>query len=770
MLKQSRSLCRLLLLVLGSTLTWGLPAPIATAQATLTLLAEAGLQGYYQPAAAIPVRITVQSGTARDVTLIASEPDSPTRFTRRVSLAAGEARTFTLYLYPTHPVDIIQVRAEHEGVLLAEQLVPVIPIDGLIGVLAAAAQLPPLALPSPTDPLAPLIAVPLTPATLPTHPDGLANLAVLLIPVLPAALSEAQHTALLGWLWQGGQLVLGGGDAAAENVAWLPASLPHAQIGATTTLPTASLSIAALPPPPRLTGVRLHPAAPSASAGDAAAPLWVSTPIGQGTLTQLAFDPTDATLNAWQGAPYLWASLLGPTAAQRSGIRESRQQQFTATSATLPPPTLANPTLLWAVLLLYLLAVVLLTSYLMRQNRITLVWRGLLLLALLFALLGSGLAWLLRPDLRLLSTAHLIEQIAPDVAMQTSALSMAVPTTSTHTLHITPSTLFRPHRSSITTANIPIHGFAGELAQDGPLAVQVGSTQISGGIAPWMLDMPAVPARIEIVGDTITAHVSNPLDQPLRDVLVAYGGQVVRLAAIAPGGTASAVWPYRYGQREPAPPPDGSTIINALIGDSFDAFAQLAPDEQTAIGLIQAAIGRGTLPPDDGAWLFARLDTPPASLHLVPPSPADRSVTVLAVRPQLVAQGAVALPTGWLQLDPNDPNNQLCSVRGGRGVRVQSVPAQATLRLPPELNRLQATDLTLFLAGEQRLPAAGVSLALYDWDAQAWRQIEDDGTGRVAVPSPARFVQAGMVRLRMDGRISAARCVAVTAQVQGQIP
>ncbi len=769
MLKRSRNLL-LLLLVLAVPPAWGLPVPNTIAQATLTLLAEAGLQGYYQPGAAIPVRITVQSRITRDVTVIASEPDSPTHFTRRVSVAAGEARTFTLYLYPTEPVDIIQVRAEHEGVLLAEQLVPVIPLDGLIGVLAAEAQLPPLALPSPTDPLAPLIAVPLTPATLPAHPAGLANLSVLLIPALPATLSEAQHAALLGWLWQGGQLVLGGGNAAAENMVWLPASLPRAQIGPTTTLPTASLSIAAMPPPPRLTGVRLHPAPPSISAGSPAAPLWVSTPIGRGTLTQLAFDPTHAALNAWQGAPYLWASLLGPTAAQRGSVRELRQQQLTATSTTLPPPTLATPALLWAMLLLYLLAVALLTSSLMRQNQIVLVWRGLLLLALLFGLLGSGLAWLLRPDLRLLSTAHLIEQIAPDVAMQTSALSMAVPTTSTHTLHITPPTLFQPHRPSSTAANIPISGFAGELAQDGPLAVQVGSTQISGGLAQWMLDMPAVPARIEIVDDTITAHVSNPLDQPLRDVLVAYGGQVVRLATIAPGGTASAMWPYRYGQREPAPPPDGSTIINDLIGDSFDAFAQLGPDEQTTIGLIQAAIGRGTLPPDDGAWLFARLDTPPASLHLVPPSPTDRSVTVLAVRPQLVAQGAIALPTGWLQLDPNDPNNQLCPVRGGRGVQVQSVPAQAILRLPLELSRLQATDLTLFLAGEQRIPAAGVRIELYDWDAQAWRQIEDDGTGRIAVPSPARFVQAGTLRLRMDGRINAARCVAVTAQVQGQIP
>lgn len=285
-----------------------------------------------------------------------------------------------------------------------------------------------------------------------------------------------------------------------------------------------------------------------------------------------------------------------------------------------------------------------------------------------------------------------------------------------------------------------------------------------------MLNLPAVPARIEIVSDTITAHVSNPLDQPLQDVLVAYGGQVVRLATIAPGATASATWPYRYGQREPNPPPDGRTIINALIGDSFDTFAQLAPDEQTTIGLIQAAIGRGTLPPDESAWLFARLDTPPASIHLVPPSPAYRSVTVLSVRPQILASGPIALPTGWLQLDPNDPANQLCPVRGGRGVQVQSVPAQATLRLPPELSLIHASDLTLFIAGEQRIPAAGVSIELYDWNAQAWRQIEDDGTGRIAVPSPARFVQAGTVRLRMDGRISAARCVAVTAQVQGQLP
>lgn len=103
-------------------------------------------------------------------------------------------------------------------------------------------------------------------------------------------------------------------------------------------------------------------------------------------------------------------------------------------------------------------------------------------------------------------------------------------------------------------------------------------------------------------------------------------------------------------------------------------------------------------------------------------------------------------------------------------MQVQSVPAQATLRLPPELSLIHASDLTLFIAGEQRIPAAGVSIELYDWNAQAWRQIEDDGTGRIAVPSPARFVQAGTVRLRMDGRISAARCVAVTAQVQGQLP
>lgn len=768
----------LLLLVLVALVAVAPPPAQAQQDEPVQVTVQPVFQGYYSPSAALPLRITAQSNATADLTLVATEPDSPTRFTQHIRLEANQPRTTTLYLYPTRPITTVQVLVEQAGRPLLQQGVSVIPTQGMVGMLLAEPRLPPLALPTATAARTPPVVVPIIPAEMPEHIDGLANLAVLLVPdVPPASLTEAQQATLLGWVWQGGHLITGGGAAAAQTVAWLPDSLPQAAIGAPTTLDTAALAQPDLPPPPPLPGVLLEPPIGSIVVGTPAAPLWVQTAIGRGQLTQLAFEPGLAALNGWAGAPQVWAELLQPAPFLRDPAGSAgnvnldlRAQQLTAMSGALPAPAIPVPLPVWGVLLLYLLGTLGLTLWLVRRDLTSLLWTTLPLLALLFAGIGFGVALALRPDTRLISEATLLEQIAPGYVLQTTSLGVSVPTTRTQTLLLEPATLLKPHRPNTTSRAIPIIGFAGDLAQGGRSAVLASGGAISGALSRWITSSSGIEAYLEITGDEITANIRNTLDQPLREVVVAYGAQVVTIDEIAPGETASVVWAYRYGQREPQPPPDGVGLLTALLGDDFDAFAALSPAEQAYISLVQAALSRGVALADPGPWLFARIATPPARMQIEPPPPATISNTVLVVRPPIQASGEIALPNGWLRADLEAAGTQQCQLDDVRGIQSQATPVTLHFQLPPALTPLQPSTLTLYLEGERRWPTSGVRVALYDWRAAAWIALDYDGPGALEVPEPARYMQDGQVRLRLDGRISEVRCIFASAAVRGSMP
>ncbi len=775
MWKRYHSLLLLLLLALLAV------APLPTQaqpDAPVQLIVEPAFRGYYSPSAALPLRITMQSNAAAELTLVATEPGSPTRFTQTVSLSANQPSTTTLYLYPTQPITTVQVLVERAGRPLLQQDVAVVPTNGLVGVLLAEPRLPPLALPTATPVSMPPIVVPIIPAEMPEHIDGLANLAVLLVPdVPPASLTAAQQATLLGWLWQGGHLITGGGGAAEQTVAWLPNSLSQARPSTPTTLDTTALAQPDLSAPPPLSGVVLEPPIGSTVVGDPDAPLWVQTAIGRGQLTQLAFEPGLAALNSWAGAPQIWAALLQPAPFLREpgGSASSvnldlRAQQLAAMSGVLPAPSVPVPLPVWGVLLLYLLCTTGLAAWLMHRELVPLLWTTLPLLALLFTGIGFGLAWAVRPDTRLSSAATLLEQITPGYVLQTTSLGMSVPTTRTQTLLLQPATLIKPHRPATTSNAIPIIGFAGDLAQGERSSVLASGAAITGATSRWIANSKGIEAYLEITGDEITANIRNTLDQPLRDVVVAYGAQVITIDEIAPSETASVVWAYRYGQREPSPPPDGIGLLTTLLGDDFDAYAALSPNERAYINLVQAALSRGVGLADPGPWLFARIDTPPARVQIEPPPPSQTSNTMLVVRPQIQATGEIALPTGWLRANLEAANTQQCQLGDLRGIQAQVTPVTLQFQLPPALTPLAPTALTLYLEGERRWPTSGVRAALYDWQAATWIAVDYDGPGALVVAEPARYMQNGQVQLRLDGRINEVRCIFATADVQGRMP
>ncbi|NJK81406.1 MAG: hypothetical protein HC914_16570 [Chloroflexaceae bacterium] len=379
----------------------------------------------------------------------------------------------------------------------------------------------------------------------------------------------------------------------------------------------------------------------------------------------------------------------------------------------------------------------------------------------------------MRSDQRLVAQASLVQMMTPELAQVRTVVGVVPPISGTVTLETAPTALLRP----IATLNTPY--IAGQqLTVTIDLATDLHEWPVYGGALQGMLVEQYIPftapeSGIRLGDDGIRAYVRNTLDQPLRDVVVAYGEQFVALGDIAPATERSAPWPFQVTQS--TPPPPGVALENLILRDATTGDPG---DRQAALQstLIAAAVRRGTMPSAPGPWLLAWLDQSPVDVAVLPPGAARRTATLLVDRPTIEASGNITLPPGWLRPQIATPGLESCT-GNMRGDALGVVPRQAAftvpLQLPDELATVQATELTLVLeslAAGARWPNTGVSTELYNWQAQRWQSFDYDGPGALSIAEPAPYVEHGRVLLRMGGRIDEARCLFVAASLSGVIP
>ncbi|MDQ7844247.1 MAG: hypothetical protein QN141_09910 [Armatimonadota bacterium] len=269
--------------------------------------AEVGLGGWVVPGKFAPLRIDLTAASEGLGLLEVTVPQAGGgRVTHRraIRLAPGARQQITFEVTVTDPRRPITVRLRRDGDEIARQEIRVGSGRVAEGIVAALtperAGLEFLASGSRRR------AAYLVEATMPSRWQfyDAADL-VVLDALLASTLLPAQQEALVGWVAQGGRLLVVPRDGLPAEP-WLAALLP-ARVGPPAHLPGFPFPL-----------LRLSPEVPTERTGEEDFPLAVRRRFGLGLVELWAFDPFSPAARAWPGRVGLWQSLLatpGPTAA-----------------------------------------------------------------------------------------------------------------------------------------------------------------------------------------------------------------------------------------------------------------------------------------------------------------------------------------------------------------------------------------------------------------------------------------------------------------------
>lgn len=785
-----RCLCFLLgLFALASALL--LPANVlaqgsAPVQMTVTPLYD----GNYTEGTWLPLRVALQNGGGDlRARLEANTLQSTVRFGADVDLPGGARKDVTLYVLPdgqSTSLDVVLLDGTTE---LARAAIKVRARSGerLLGLIAT--QPLTLALPRREDlKTLPLLPLALTPDQLPDQALGLGGLSTILIQHADtSAWSDAQRLALVGWVANGGQLVLGGGSDARASLAGVPPELQPTTIGGTQSLPGAALSAFAGITTTQLSaldGVALTPEAGSSVALGDDVPLIVERPFGQGRVQQLAFAADSPALASWNGVAAFWDRLLRPvepstaiTGPLGARVEDARERLLTSTLSYLPALDLPSAGPLLALLLVYFVvigpAVYVLLRRLNLQN-----WGWLIIpaITLVFSAVTFGLGFAFRASDTVLNQITVVEPLASGNARVRTLVGMYGANRTSYRLDFGGAPVLRPLRA-ISGQYGPISGGDGSYVQGEHASAQIDvpAWSLRGLLAEAIQPLPVIDAEITIKPTGISTRVVNPLDQPLHDVAVSYGQQVVRLGDIPPGQQAEATWLDPKTIEAQGLPPLSDRLGFLLFQQAIEEGRKPGniPDRQVMLrqGIVDALLDNGTLPASPRPTLVAWLDTSPMAATLTGNAQvASGQTTLLLARPRIVAQGTLTLGQGWLNLDFGTKAIPTCNVANDVGLPASAVPVSMTLTLPLELAPLQPTKLTLTFSSERTWPNAGVRTALYNWQERRWDEQSFDGPGDLVVNEPTRYLQRGRVLVQFNGRIGEAACLKAYGTVQGTLP
>lgn len=761
------------------------PPPLQ-AQAPTQFTVTPAFEGNYVPGTWLPLQITLRNDGPAFTALVAAQlPNSISRYTLPVELPQGAQKVVTLYVAMEQETRSLLVTLERSDTAsIIQQSVDVRPRRGerLLGV--ATGQTLVLSLPRRQDlQRLPFVSIDLPLADLPDQAEGLSSLTLLLLAdVATETLTEAQQRALVGWVARGGHLVIGGGSGAQRTLAGLPETLRVATVGETGALDTGALgAFIGGPGPDALPGVTLKPLPTATVFGSEARPLWAQRDVGKGRITQLAFDPGHTSLREWTGTPLLWDQLLQPAFlvngpfGPETTVDRFQEQTLTSAVGNLPALNLPPSDILFAILTIYTILIGPGVALILRRNdRQAWGWVVLPVLALSTTGIAFGLATRLRADQRVVSQVSLVEQVDSNQARARTLVGILSPQSDSFDISVAPAALTRPMRSTSGLFGA-IGGAPGDyLQQTGAFSVTVARWELQGSYAEQQVAFPQLDAQILLGPEGIQAQVRNTTAQPLRDVVVAFGGQAARIGDIDPGQQERAAWPVPTEPVDEEQPLPGTSLSSLVIGAELEASRRpgSVPERRLLVreALANAAVTRGPRPPDDAPVVLAWLAQSPLEIAVDAPEAATQQITLLVTRPVIRGSGAVTLPRHWLRPDPTADGNATCSGSGGTGIAAQTSPVTVTLRLPGDLAALRTTALTLTLESERTWPNAGVTTELFDWNRQRWIDINYDGPGNTRVPEPEPFVRNGVLRMRLSGTINEANCLFVQAQPAGVLP
>jgi len=155
-----------------------------------------------------------------------------------------------------------------------------------------------------------------------------------------------------------------------------------------------------------------------------------------------------------------------------------------------------------------------------------------------------------------------------------------------------------------------------------------------------------------------------------------------------------------------------------------------------------------------GLMLLAWLDEAPPEVRVRGRSPAQQTTALLyaPMTYRLPQEGKIAVPAGFLpgRVAEVPFEGGVCAGSGGPAVYIGRGVAVFDFTLPEGASGTQVDQLTLSIRSEggwQQAPA----VALYDWSAGTWAELEEPTFGDNVIADAARLAsKGGLVRVRLS--------------------
>jgi hypothetical protein len=585
-------------------------------------------------------------------------------------------------------------------------------------------------------------------------------------PLFASDMSPGTQAAITSWVRIGGNLVIiGGADAARLNDPFFRNLLPVEGLTASSvTLGTAlrSFGISAGAPAAVTIGVPKPGAEVLAEAPGV--PLIVRGRVGDGTVTFIAFDPTQAPVASSPGLEKLWLPLFNDRAftyySSIIGSGAAFYNQVTNIKQIKTPPLL----MVIGFLGLYFLLLIPINHFLLaRRKRRELAWLTTPVIVALFVAGAYAFGYNIKGPRLLVRQKTMIE--AGEGAREGLAMSnfgVFSPARRAYDIRVG----LRGALVGAADFNPYNYGYG-----RGPFAPEPGSGLVHDERDPWIeraqiamwgmsiysangaVDMGGpVRASVSAQGLRPTGWIENDTKWTLKDAhLVAPGGGLrLRLGDIAPGKKC-----IIEQHQAPAPPPAPPRRRLPYRGPYPYEPDQSQSLEQIAISQLMPQ----RLKPEMG--LLCRISPTPVPVDVGRACEYDTETVLLVRVPVAVAHGRVRLPLRTYAFE----TDRSMSGGGPTPILEQDPDIIYTFTPPSEASRLRVDSVDIYFD----IPSFGTSplcdVLMYDYRAQAWKAVG-------AVPQAPMKFAGGRGAMRGSKRLSvanAARFVGPTGKIKVQV-
>lgn len=569
----------LALLLWGPLWLW--PTAFAAEGGVSLQVIQFGWDGHMVPDTLTPVLVKVTGGEADlnvlvEVTSVNEMQTGPTTtikfplaaYAQEVALPARAEKEVLLWLPGSYGLNS-SVRVVEDGKVLASQdfrsqatkapfwpLVGYLSADDALGSALNQVELPLQGVPTSVN------VSRLRPQVLPASADRLKALRAIVVQGNAAAgLSDEQRVAIQRWVEAGGHLLLAGGPDLALTAGVLPARALPVTFGGTslsadlTPLAAWAGSSKALANGPV---VRLQPQGGTVLAGSAQQPLAWRLPLGAGTITLLAADPSLEPLHSWDGTPALLKRALLPALGEGwgeekwfAGSQENSAARLLEVVQALPPSAYPG----WKQVALYLGGFALLAGPLLHLafwpvRRRGWIWVAVPAAAVVTAALLYGVGVAAGGRDLMGNMVSLVEidpekQVAKQVALAgfygPSHREISIPVTGDGPL--APADPYRYMR-------LGMRGVAGKPPEEAPFRLVTGNQtrlEFKGNESAVRAvslartlgrEVGRVTAELGVEGEAVKGRVTNETPYHLEDAAVVVGYSLYKVGDLAPGQSA----------------------------------------------------------------------------------------------------------------------------------------------------------------------------------------------------------------------------------------